>query len=220
MNPETEKTLAFFGRMTANLTHEFKNILAIIQESAGLMEDIMAISPLAKDKYQERFNNSMNTIKNQLQRGMELATRFNRFAHAPDHNRAELELGETMVHFCTLTERFARLKHITLQADNQQGQEIKITTNPLLLYMVLFYSLDACLSVLPAQCEIRLIPAKKDENAAVEIVCSGKQAPPAEDFFTSLRQSSAWANLESATEQLNAELQCSSNDLRFCFILK
>ncbi|MBS0013272.1 MAG: HAMP domain-containing histidine kinase [Desulfobacterales bacterium] len=220
MNPETEKTLAFFGRMTANLTHEFKNILAIIQESAGLMEDIMAISPLAKDKYQERFNNSMNTIKNQLQRGMELATRFNRFAHTPDHSRAELELAETMVHFCTLTERFARLKHISLQAGNQQGQEIKITTNPLLLYMVLFYSLDACLSVLPAQCEIRLIPVQKDENVAVEIACSGKQAPSAEDFFTSLRQSSIWADLENAAEQLNAELKCNTDDLRFYLILK
>ncbi|MFW5958169.1 MAG: hypothetical protein ACOCQ0_03330, partial [Desulfosalsimonas sp.] len=115
MNTETEKTLAFFGKMTANLTHEFKNILAIIQESAGLMEDIMAISPLAQEKYQERFNKSMATIKKQLQRGMELATRFNRFAHAPDHTNAEMDLGETIDHFCTLTERFARLKYITLE---------------------------------------------------------------------------------------------------------
>ena len=220
MNQETEKTLAFFGRMTANLTHEFKNILAIIQESAGLMEDIMAISPLAKDKYQERFNNSMNTIKNQLQRGMEMASRFNRFAHAPDHNSAELELGETMVHFCTLTERFARLKHITLQADSQKGQEIKITTNPLLLYMVLFYSLDACLSVLPAKCEIRLIAVKKDENAAVKIACTGQQAPSPEQFFTGLRQRSAWGELESTAEQLNAELKCNTDDLCFYLILK
>ncbi|MCF8094079.1 MAG: hypothetical protein K9J79_01835 [Desulfobacteraceae bacterium] len=213
MNPETEKTLAFYGRMTANLTHEFKNILAIIQESAGLMEDIMAVAPLSKEKYQERFNNSMTTIKNQLQRGMQLATRFNKFAHAPDHASDELDLGETVEHFCTLTERFARLKHISLEADTR---EIKLTTNPLLLYMALFYSLDSCLSVLPAKSSISMAASENSGKPVIEIECAGKDAPAAPQFFTKLRESSAWKELEDTAAQLGASLECAENDLRFC----
>ncbi|MFW5908459.1 MAG: hypothetical protein ACOCR8_02365 [Desulfosalsimonas sp.] len=219
MNPETEKTLAFFGKMTANLTHEFKNILAIIQESAGLMEDIMAISPLAQEKYQERFNKSMATIKKQLQRGMELATRFNRFAHAPDHTNAEMDLGETIDHFCTLTERFARLKHISLEPVSA-GRQISMTTNPVLLYMALFYGLDSCLNVLPANSEIRISLAEKNSKVAVEITCSGKDAPSGENLFAGLKQSPSWNELEDTANQLGAELELKTENQGLCLAFK
>lgn len=219
MHPETEKTLAFFGKMTANLTHEFKNILAIIQESAGLMEDIMAISPLAQEKYQERFNNSMTTIKNQLHRGMQLATRFNRFAHAPDHVKAEMDLGETIDHFCTLTERFARLKYISLETGSPEKQ-ISLTTNPVFLYMALFYGLDSCLYILPANCEIRITPHEKNDKPTVEIACSGNDAPSAEEFFAGLKQSSSWNELEDTLGQLNAKLEKNNKNPGFFLVFK
>ncbi|MFP4452913.1 MAG: hypothetical protein ACLFPI_06035 [Desulfobacterales bacterium] len=219
MHPETEKTLAFFGKMTANLTHEFKNILAIIQESAGLMEDIMAISPLAQEKYQERFNNSMTTIKNQLHRGMKLATRFNRFAHAPDHASAEMDLGETIDHFCTLTERFARLKYLSLEPGSPEKQ-INLTTNPILLYMALFYGLESCLQMLPANCEIRITPHETDGKPSVEIACSGNDAPSAEEFFTGVKQSPSWNELADTIGQLNAELGENNENPGFVLIFK
>ena len=34
-----KRQVAFFGRMTAGITHEMKNVLAIIKESSGLMQD-------------------------------------------------------------------------------------------------------------------------------------------------------------------------------------
>ncbi|MFP4158776.1 MAG: hypothetical protein ACLFQ9_04890 [Desulfobacterales bacterium] len=220
MNPETEKTMAFFGKMTANLTHEFKNILAIIQESAGLMEDIMAISPLSREKYQDRFNNSMATIKNQLHRGMQLASRFNKFAHAPDQTHAQMDLDETVDHFCTLTERFARLKHISLQAGKGSPPGANLTTNPVLLYMALFYSLESCLSVLPANSAISIAPAETNGKQAVEIICTGEKAPSAEEFFEGLRQSDSWGELEDAAGQLGADIQCGSRDLHLGLIFK
>ncbi|MCF8026603.1 MAG: hypothetical protein K9K82_14090, partial [Desulfobacteraceae bacterium] len=163
MNPETEKTLTFFGKMTANLTHEVKNVLAIIQESAGLMEDITAICPLAEEKYQEKFNHSMATIKQQLHRGIDLTTQFNRFAHTPDRSSAELDLVDTVGQFCLLTGRFARLKHISLTAGDpgSANEKIRLTTNPVQFYMALFFSLESCLSALTSNTEIRVIPQKR-----------------------------------------------------------
>ncbi|MFO7931331.1 MAG: hypothetical protein ACQETG_00795 [Thermodesulfobacteriota bacterium] len=220
MNPETEKTMAFFGKMTANLTHEFKNILAIIQESAGLMEDIMAISPLSKEKYQDRFNNSMATIKNQLHRGMQLAARFNKFAHAPDQTNAQMDLDETIDHFCTLTERFARLKNISLQAGKGTPPGANLTTNPVLFYMALFYGLESCLAVLPANTSISIAPAEKNGRQAVEIVCSGPQAPSADEFSDGLRKSDSWNELEDAAGQLEAEIECETRNLCLRLIFK
>lgn len=220
MNPETEKTMAFFGKMTANLTHEFKNILAIIQESAGLMEDIMAISPLSKEKYQDRFNNSMATIKKQLHRGMQLAARFNKFAHAPDQTNAQMDLDEVVDHFCTLTERFARLKHISLQAGKSSPPGANLTTNPVLFYMALFYGLESCLSVLPPNTAISIAPAEKNGRQAVDIICTGEKTPSADDFFEKLRKSDSWDELEDAAGQLGADIECESRDLCLRLIFK
>ena len=35
----SEMGLQFFGRMSASISHEIKNVLAIINENAGLLED-------------------------------------------------------------------------------------------------------------------------------------------------------------------------------------
>lgn len=221
MNPETEKTLAFFGRMTANLTHEVKNVLAIIQESAGLMEDITAICPLAEEKYQERFNRSMATIKQQLHRGIDLTTQFNRFAHTPDRSSAELDLADTVGQFCLLTERFARLKHISLIAGETAGaqKQIPLTTNPVQFFMALFFSLESCLNALPANTEIRLTPRKTEDNRpAAEFACTGEQAPQPGEFFRQLKAAEAWSELGDITTQLGGEVALDTDDLRFWMV--
>ncbi|MFP3980816.1 MAG: hypothetical protein ACLFUY_05425 [Desulfobacterales bacterium] len=217
MNPETEKTLTFFGKMTANLTHEVKNVLAIIQESAGLMEDITAICPLAEEKYQGKFNRSMATIKQQLHRGIDLTTQFNRFAHTPDRASAELDLADTVEQFCLLTERFARLKHIGLTAGQPPANEkIRMTTNPVQFYMALFFSLESCLTALPANNEIRVTPQKKEKKLpAIEFACTGGQLPPAGEFFQQLQAAEAWGELRDVIDQLQGEVQCDTDDLRF-----
>ncbi|MBS3754503.1 MAG: HAMP domain-containing histidine kinase [Desulfobacterales bacterium] len=220
MNPETEKTLTFFGKMTANLTHEVKNVLAIIQESAGLMEDITAICPLTEKKYQEKFNRSMATIKQQLHRGIDLTTQFNRFAHTPDRASAELNLVDTVGQFCLLTERFARLKHIGLTAGEPPANErIRLTTNPVQFYMALFFSLESCLTALPADTEIRITPQKKGgKSPAIEYACTGDHLPPAEEFFQQLQAADAWSELREMIGQLQGEVECDTNDLRFWLI--
>ena len=60
MNKIERKEVVFFGKITAGITHEIKNVLAIIQESSGLMEDILAVTEddtfSNKDKFSVKFN--------------------------------------------------------------------------------------------------------------------------------------------------------------------
>ena len=49
------REVAFLGRITAAFTHEMKNVLAIIKESAGLMEDLLALSQEAAFPHRDRF---------------------------------------------------------------------------------------------------------------------------------------------------------------------
>jgi len=40
LETDAETGLQFFGKMTASISHEIKNVLAIINENAGLLEDL------------------------------------------------------------------------------------------------------------------------------------------------------------------------------------
>jgi len=44
MDINGENALKFFGKMTASISHELKNVLAIINENAGLLEDLCAMA--------------------------------------------------------------------------------------------------------------------------------------------------------------------------------
>ena len=115
MNRWEDKQVAFFGKITAGITHEMKNVLAIIRESSGLMEDIMSISPEAVIKHQEKIQNSLARIKDQIKRGVELTDRLNKFAHSTDETIAKIDLQEAVEHLTTLAQRFARLKNVVLK---------------------------------------------------------------------------------------------------------
>ena len=43
-----ETGLQFFGRISASISHELKNVLAIINENAGLLEDLTSMADRGK----------------------------------------------------------------------------------------------------------------------------------------------------------------------------
>lgn len=45
MKENENSEIVFFGKITAGITHEMKNVLAIIKESSGLMEDLILLRP-------------------------------------------------------------------------------------------------------------------------------------------------------------------------------
>jgi hypothetical protein len=82
---ELEKA-AFMGRITAGVTHEIKNVLAIIKESAGLMEDLFELSKDHAPPPREKFLRTLTRITEQVRRGVDLATNLNEFAHTSDES--------------------------------------------------------------------------------------------------------------------------------------
>ena len=131
------------GRITAGMTHEIRNVYAIIRESSGLMEDILSMTPEGSFKHREKFLHVISTIQEQVNRGVELATQLNRFAHSMDETLADVDLDEQVTHTVLLMQRFARLKQVGLKI---QPSEIKVVcrTDPFRLQMVLAACIDCC----------------------------------------------------------------------------
>jgi C4-dicarboxylate-specific signal transduction histidine kinase len=106
--------LAFFGKIAAGVTHELKNVLAIINESNGLMADFLAMTKDVPFPYREKFQRSVQKIEEQVRRGVEITSRFNRFAHSMDHACADIDLNSIVTQTVSLAKRFAALQNVDL----------------------------------------------------------------------------------------------------------
>jgi len=110
-----EQNIKFIGKITAGVTHEVNNVLASIREISGLLTDILSITDEKSFPRKEKFQTSLQKIQNQVQRGVKLTSQLNKFSHLPDNNKIDVDLNELVEHLIFLTERFARIKNITLQ---------------------------------------------------------------------------------------------------------
>ncbi len=141
------RELVFFGRIAASFTHELKNVLAIVKETSGLMEDLLAVTPEGAFPHRERFARAVATMQAQVGRGVELATRMNRFAHAPDHPVATLELHETLDQVVSLAERLARIKGVRIETASA-GSGVSVVASPVGVQLALFKALECCWTTL------------------------------------------------------------------------
>jgi C4-dicarboxylate-specific signal transduction histidine kinase len=167
------KKAAFMGKITAGVTHEMKNVLAIIKESAGLMEDLITFSKENSIPHQDRLMRALSRIGEQVTRGVDLSTRLNTFAHTSDEAVSSVDLNYAMVQAAFLCGRFARLKGLTLEAQPGDGAVI-VVTDPMALQMLLFECVNLVMSFAPSGSAIRLLSAEADRKGInVEIAVEG-----------------------------------------------
>ncbi len=132
------------GRITAGMTHEVRNVLAVIRESSGLMEDLLSLVPEGTFKHREKFLSVIATIQDQVNRGVDLATQLNRFAHSMDEPVATVDLNAVSALIVALMQRFARLRQVELHSSPCPRPAL-CRTDPFRLQMVLAASIDFCL---------------------------------------------------------------------------
>ncbi len=114
MSP-TRNDIKFFGTLSAAMTHDMKNFLAIINENAGLLSDLtlkaqhqnIPVDPLRAATISEK-------IGKQVARADEMMKRFNRFSHSMDHDVETVDIEEAVDLVAHLAERIFRQDRICL----------------------------------------------------------------------------------------------------------
>jgi signal transduction histidine kinase len=173
MSTNSKQEIKFIGKITAGSTHEMKNVLATINESAGLMRDIIALSKDAAIPHREKFERALTVIEAQVQRGTELSTQLNRFAHRTDVPVAQTDLQDLLEHLAFLSQRFVRLKNATLNIE-QTSQPLMIEVRPIRALMVLLGCIEYCLAHLPPGAEIIGAAGEDAVNFVIEFRCQGE----------------------------------------------
>ncbi|EFL52846.1 histidine kinase A domain-containing protein [Solidesulfovibrio fructosivorans JJ]] len=135
--------LLFFGRVSASVSHELKNVLAVMHEQAGLLEDLACMAGKGMPLEPERLAAAAACLLRQVRRGDALLTHFNRFAHTPDEARRAVSLPEAAALAVALACRQADMRKVELST--LSGDPATVTADPFLLCRLVAWCLDIAL---------------------------------------------------------------------------
>ena len=88
--------LTFFGKTNRLISHELKNILAIISETLGLQDELMELSESGMGLTPERLRSMSASIIEEVERANTVIRCMNTFAHSVDEFIREVDLNEAV----------------------------------------------------------------------------------------------------------------------------
>jgi len=141
MSMETEELtgtgLRYFGKMMAAISHEIKNSLAIINENAGLMEDLSLMSKSGHPLDPQRVEALSGRVIKQVQRADTIVKKMNRLAHSVDDPVKEIDVAELLDFTMELGQKLVASLGVELRV-TPPPCPVRINSNPFLV-MNLFW---------------------------------------------------------------------------------
>jgi hypothetical protein len=157
----------FFGKMSASISHEIKNALAIINESAGLLEDFSLLAEKGRDIDPERLKLLAQSVLKQVHRADGLVKKMNRFAHSADDATRIIDLGETLDLVVSLVQRLAAMREARVDLV-MPDHPVMAVTNLFLLENILWLCLEFFLT--ENHKIVKLVPETTGEGARIRLV--------------------------------------------------
>lgn len=137
--------LEFFGKVSASISHDIKNVLAVINENAGLLEDFCLMAEKGKPLDPSRLKRLALDVKEQVRRGDGIVTGMNRFAHSVDRASTEVDLLEILDLLSALALRPAGMRGVLLEVNRSRGP-VRVATSAFGLLNLLWLCLEHALT--------------------------------------------------------------------------
>lgn len=138
------RSLHFFGRMTANLSHEMNNVITIIGEVSGLLDDLLLLAGKGRPLDTEKLKSLSENIKRQTRRGKALITEMNFLGHSIDDPSSQVDLNLVAGHIGSLARRIVERKGGVLEM-GRFDHPVMAVCNPFDLLQSMFWCLDMAL---------------------------------------------------------------------------
>ncbi|MBF0321040.1 MAG: hypothetical protein HQL01_14675 [Nitrospirae bacterium] len=172
-----QQHLAFIGRILSLYTHELKNHLAIINESAGLLGDIVGFSEAIKDLPEaKQLSDIVQSIDAQIKRSSEMAKYLNSFGHRMDKPLSSFDINECVEEVLSLLHRFIAQKRITFKTGLTQGMQ-PVTGNPAKIQLLVYMAIQGIAAAMHENNHI-LIKTFNTGNAAIISITAGDGDAP------------------------------------------
>jgi C4-dicarboxylate-specific signal transduction histidine kinase len=139
--PAGQAGVRFFSKMSASISHDIKNVLAVINENAGLLDDFCLMVARGKPLEPDRVKRLAGDIQDQVRRGDQIVATMNKFAHSADSESMPVDLGELLDLLAALSQRPASMRGVRLEIQRSDAQ-VSVTTSPFVLLNLLWLCLD------------------------------------------------------------------------------
>ena len=155
----------FYGKMSASISHEIKNILAIINENAGLLGDFTLMAERGVRIEPERLKIISAKIAEQVKRADLIVKNMNQFAHSVDEQIKTVALDDLIAVVIKLSLRFAANRGVHLE-HQPAALPVSITTSPFLLKNLIWLCLDKAMKITGEKKNVSII-AKDGQNGVM-----------------------------------------------------
>jgi C4-dicarboxylate-specific signal transduction histidine kinase len=137
--------LRFFGNVSAAISHEINNRIAVINEKAGLLKDLSIMMAKGKEIDVGRFETQSTKISEQVLLAKQAVRNLNRFAHSVDIEHSRISVSEMLEFVVALYARRAAAAEATLMV-SETHEPVTIATSPFVLEALIGRAIDIALS--------------------------------------------------------------------------
>jgi C4-dicarboxylate-specific signal transduction histidine kinase len=197
----SRRGIAFFGRVMANVSHEFNNVITVISELAGLLKDLSLMAQKGKEIPAEKLGAIADGISRHVARGKHLITHMNRFSHSADEPLAAVDLDQAIENMNVLTERLFKCKQSEVTYERPDC-DCSLVTDPFELRHIVFSCMSTFLEASVPDLSLSL--RRLEESGEWELTLSGRiraDAPDAASRIEELKEHAARLNGRIRLEQ-------------------
>ncbi len=188
--------LHFFRTIITSTSHELKNVLAIINENAGLLDDMNLMYQKGIPVDQERVGHLAAVTKEQVNRADKIIQRMNRFAHSVDEPVKKIDLRDALILLTDITLRLMASQRVKVNLISGTDS-VAITTNPFYLKYLVWSCIDYVAKASGTHQTIDLEITKLKDGAGIYMSFAGLKPAPTERLFPTEKEKELIAVLDS-----------------------
>jgi hypothetical protein len=215
MGISDRQRLEFVARVTADMAHELRNVLAIVKETAGLIGDLTTVGPSDSPDHDKTMN-LVARVQRQADRGASLTAVVHQLADSCEDPDLPTDLKQAAAHVAVMSHRRARKKRQSVQV-TACDDEVHVVGGRLGVYLALHAATECCLDLLPESAVLAIKLGSPADRAPVDLVGSLEG--------TAVRiqptSTSAWDTIRDAVADIGASLAAEDGEciLRILFPL-
>ena len=177
----TENGLKFFGTISASISHEIKNRMAVINEQAGLLKDLVTLAEKGKELSLERLMRLSESLKKQVSLTDSIVRNMNRFAHSVDSFQTSTDICDLLTLTAALAKRTVDNRGVEIELELPKPS-FSLETAPFFLTNLIWQCLEAVMN-LDSKPQKLVIGCEKSENGGRIWFITDALAVPTEEIL-------------------------------------
>jgi len=215
MSISDSRRVEFVARVTADMAHELRNVLAIVKETAGLIGDLTTLDTSNSPDH-DKIMNLVARVQRQADRGAKLTDVVHQVVRSCEDPGLPTELNQAAAHVAVMSCRQARKKRQSVQV-TPCDDELHVLGRRLGVYVALHAATECCLGLLPESAVLAVNLRPPTDGAPVDLMGSlGGIAVRIQPTRTP-----SWDSVRDAVADIGASLQAGNGNriLRIVFPL-